>query len=286
MNNNVPVKQHYIPQFILKNFCFKNDLVNYFDVEENIFKIMSTRDIFMVKNLYNDNTNHSLFPQKIEIDLSGFESEVAIIINKKFLKENSFKLSKEEDNKLKLFFALMSFRNINTKEQFANYSEESKDFFLKYQTDLNFLDFWKRNLGYLVNCRSLDEVIKHKKIDEPIKVFMMRDVFNFSGKYFLLFEKRGLNSFVIGDCYPTEITGDNSIHLYSYYPISPDRLILVVSNGVEFVPNGVLNLSKKDLKKPSNESIINVRKLYDINVNEINEHIIKNSKIIKEGICS
>ena len=277
---NIPVRQHYIPQFILRNFCFKNNFVKYFDIEENTVKTMNIKDIFMEKQLYDDNINNYNFPQQIEKDLSIFENEIALIINNKFLKENTFKLSQEEFDKLSLFFAIMAFRNINTKEQFLNYSTKSKESFSIYQPDLNYIDFWKRNLCYLVKCRSLDEVIKNKKIDDPIKLFMTRDIFNFTGKYFLLFEKRGKNSFIIGDCYPTDITGDFlNMHSYSYFPISPDRLLLIVSKGVESIPSGILTLDKKDLKCQLNDLSISVKKLYDDKINKINDDIIKNCKI-------
>lgn len=278
MNENTPIRQHYIPQFILRNFSVNNKTVKYHDISENKNKILEIRNVFMEKYLYNDEINYEYFPQKIENDLSKYESEVAPII-KRFLEKDSFYLTFEENEKLKLFFAIMSFRNKNVKESIINYSNETKECFKKYQKDLNYVDFWKRNLGYLVNCRSLSEVLNHNKIDEPVKIFMRRDCFGVVGTYFLLFEKRGDTSFIIGDAYPTDIRGDYNLHCYSYFPISPDRLILLVSSGIEYVQDGILDFSKKELKHSLNQLFISVKKIYNDKVLLVNNEIKNNSQI-------
>ena len=33
---NVPIKHHYVPQFMLKNFCFKDKLLYYYDKVKSI----------------------------------------------------------------------------------------------------------------------------------------------------------------------------------------------------------------------------------------------------------
>lgn len=277
MNENVPIRQHYIPQFILRNFSSDNKTVKYFDIVENKHKIVEIRNVFMEKHLYDDEINYEYCPQKIENNLSKYESEVAPII-KRFLEKDFFYLTFDENEKLKLFFAIMAFRNKNVKESIINYSDETKDYFKKYQKDLNYVDFWKRNLGYLVNCRSLSEVLNHNKIDEPIKIFMRRDCFGVAGTYFLLFEKRGDTNFIIGDAYPTDIRGDNNLHCYSYFPISPDRLILLVSSGVEYVQDGILDFSKKELKQSVNQLFISVKKIYKDKILLVNNEIKNGSK--------
>lgn len=277
MNNNIPIRQHYIPQFILKNFSNDNKTVKYFDIVENKNKIIEIRNVFMEKHFYDDKINHIDFPQKIENDLSKYESEIAPII-KRFLEKDSFYLTTEENEKLKLFFAIMAFRNKNAKLAIINYSDDTIEKFKQYQNDLNFEDFWKRNLGYIVNCRSITEVLRHKEIDVTIKNFMLRDCFGLKGIYFLLYEKRGDISFIIGDAYPTDIRGDNKIHCYSYFPISPDRLVLVVSKGVEYVPNGILDFSKNELKHSVNQLYISVKKIYEDKIILVNKEIKECSK--------
>ena len=53
-------------------------------------------------------------------------------------------------------------------------SRESKTFYKQYQQDGDYIDLWKRNLGYVVNCRTIEEVLKHPHIDDPFKVFFQR----------------------------------------------------------------------------------------------------------------
>ena len=277
MNKNIPIRQHYIPQFILKNFSSRDDIVNYYDISLNEFKEVHIRDIFMEKRLYDDEINKKSFPQQIEIDLSKFESEVSVII-KKMVEEDNINLSMKEDEKLKLFLAIMAFRNVDARNQFISFKEKQNNFYSKYQSDQNYEDFWKRNLGYLVNCRTLNDVLKHELIDEPIKAFISMDVFYLSGLYFLLFEKRGKENFIIGDCYPTVITGDNELFLYSYFPISLNRILVLVPNEIEFVPQGILDFDKRDLKRNNNILHINVRKIYSDKVKRVNNTIIKNCK--------
>ena len=50
-------------------------------------------------------------------------------------------------------------------------------------------DLWKRNLGLIVNCRSIKEVLDNPNINEPFKHFMVRDTTSLFGKYFIALEK-------------------------------------------------------------------------------------------------
>lgn len=279
------IRHHYIPQFILRNFCF--DIfghINYYDIGNGKISVKDISDIFMQRNLYRDEINHQDVPTQIETDLARYESEAAKII-KKFLVGNEITITERENDSLLLFFAIMGFRSYGTFENFLNPSEDSKKFYEQWQNNGDIVDLWKRNLGYIVNCRSLKEVANHSNIDEPFKVFMMRDVFGYFGKYFIVLEKRGGEDFLIGDCYPTVISGEAlnlQLHMYDYYPLSPDRILIAVSNGVENTPLSVKKFKNDILKPPrhkSGELCFHVNKIYEYDVLEINEDIIKNSEI-------
>lgn len=83
-----PVRHHYIPQFILRNFCIRHsNHLYYMDVCTREVSVQNTRDVFEVKNLYRDEINCGDYPTKIEADLARFESEAAQIIKGKFLRE-------------------------------------------------------------------------------------------------------------------------------------------------------------------------------------------------------
>lgn len=288
---NEPIRHHYIPQFILRNFCFdENNNLYYYDRESNTVSVKKTQYVFMERNLYRDEINSPEEKTKIETDLAKYESEVAKIINERFLHGNDIYLTLEEDEKLKLFFAIMGFRNENAYRLFdGNMTEESKVFYLKYQRDGNFNDFWKRNLGQLANCRFLKDVFDNPLIDEPIKAFMARDTYNYSYKYFVIAEKRGDRDFVIGDSYPTVITGcdENNIFnltMYEIFPLSPNRVLLFAANGVDNAPKVATGLRPDVFKQPAYDNQtgkirILVKKIYKNDVDFINEEIIRNSKI-------
>ena len=117
-----PIRHHYIPQFILRNFACDNDkkLVRYCNKESLYISECETSEIFMERNLYRDEINCKDKPVQIEHDLSVYEREVAELVKAKFLDKRKIELTEEEDSAIKLFFAIMSFRNINAKEKSKN----------------------------------------------------------------------------------------------------------------------------------------------------------------------
>lgn len=189
----------------------------------------------------------------------------------------------KENESLLLFFAIMGLRSCNTLTGFKNASGNTKEFYQKFQADGNFEDFWKRNLGFIVKCRSITEIMSHPQIDEPMKLFMQRDAFGIFGKYFIVLERRGDEDFLIGDSYPVMITGDNKLPMFAYYPLSPERILIIASNGVEYIPFGVRQLNDDVIKKTARlmdgRIQITVKKIYEQVVHEINQDFIKHSHI-------
>jgi len=281
-----PIKHHYIPQFILRNFCDERGYVNYFDKVSKEITSCKPKDIFMEKNLYRDEINCAENPTKIETDLARFEQEISKLIKEKFLDGDRVFLTKEEDEKLKLFFAIMGFRSYNAMSQFSKgLSKKAAKMYAKYQNNGDFLDMWKRNLGYLVNCRSGEEVLNHKEIDEPIKIFMMRDMYGLWGTYLVVVEKKEEEGFVIGDTYPVVVTEttmqDIQLPMYTINPLSPSRAILVVGNRAKDTLGDILGFRPAVLNKPSwndAEQIVTIRvkRLYPEEVQKIN-YLIANS---------
>ena len=291
--NKEPIRHHYIPQFILRNFCFsdRGDLF-YYDKKDSKISVKKTRDVFMVRNLYRDEINNPDEPTKIEKDMARFENEASQIITGKFLSKDEISITLEEDEKLKLFFAIMSFRSSVTSNKFGiGASEENKAFYSMYQKDGNLSDFWKRNLGNLVNCRSLKEVWNHKGIDDPIKIFFQRDTCGYFGLYFVVAERRGPIDFIISDVYPTIINGltdwELKLKLYSIFPISPDRMILLTANGACGAPKNVAFFSNEVLRmpklNPDRKSItIRTRKIYENEVRYVNSVLMDEAQ---EGVA-
>lgn len=286
---NEPVRHHYIPQFILRNFCFDgNRKVYYYDKSKNTFSVQDIRNIFMSKHLYKDEINSPEEPTKIEHDLSIFEREVSHIIKNKFLSGYEITLDMNEDAKLRLFFAIMGFRSERVRNDFSiNAKKDSKLMYSYYQKDGNFEDLWKRNLGKLVNCRSIQEVLDSPEIDEPIKIFFCRDTIGLAGMYFVVIERFMCEDFIIGDTYPVAVSGTMRngfpLHIYSIFPISPERIILMVENGADAAPREVLGFRQNVLMLPKMNQDgtyrIRVKKMYAEEVKPINAMILKEAEI-------
>ena len=279
-----PIRHHYIPQFILRNFACDTDrkVACYYDKESQAVSKCEIREVFMERNFYRDEINCKDKPVQIEQDLSVFEREVAELIKSKFLDKRKIELTAEEDSMLKLFFAIMSFRNVNAKEQFSDKaSKEFKDFYKYFQGNEDLEDFWKRNLGHLVKCRSMQDVANHTEIDPPIKWFMLRDTNSLLGKYIIVVEPKE-GDFILGDCYPLVFIGDYlRLPLYDVCPISPNRAIIIASRGVDHTPRDVLSLrpgvfDTPEINEKGNSVIITKRLLLD-ELQFINREIEKNS---------
>ena len=280
---NESYRHHYIPQFIIKNFTEDRDgWIFYYDKSSDEISLKHSSEIFMYRNLYRDEINNPNDPTKIEKDLSVYEREVSEILNR-FLVGDDFVITVDEEEKVKLFFAIMAFRSKTTSKKFrAQLSEQSKEFYSFYQEDGNMTDMWKRNLGALVKCRSIKEVMDSKDVDDPIKVFMMRDSFGIFGLHLVIGERRGKEDFFLSDVYPLSFEGESinniRITMYSIIPSSPSRVLIMASNGVENAPFSVRVFSEEFLKKPP---IINgliklhVKKLYQREVEFINGEIAK-----------
>ena len=284
-----PIRHHYIPQFILKNFCFEERRLYYFDKQTSCVSIKDTRDVFMVRNLYRDKINYAADPVKIEKDLAEYEREIAQIIRERFLDGREIFITPQEDAKLKLFFAIMGFRSLSAKSGFENpQSKHTKKHWKSYQPDGNTLDFWKRNLGYIVQCRSFEEVWNHPHIDDPIKVFSHRDTVGYFGKYIAIAEANMPNSFLIGDTYPVAVSGvlPNGLPMpmYDVFPISPQRVLFMASNGVQGTPRDVLFLREFLFQPPKYDESANllrirVKKLSTDEVQYLNKGIVKSAKL-------
>ena len=285
---NEPIRHHYIPQFILKNFCIPaTDSLWYFDKQSNQLSEKKTRDVFMVENLYRDEINIPDNPTEIEQDLAVYENEISRIIKEKFLHDKDIVLNFEDYEKVKLFFAIMSFRSKATNKMFGEEMlHESKSFYRQYQKNRDFQDLWKRNLGYIVKCRSIFDVIENPNIDEPFKGFFIRDTIGISGLHVAVLCAEKEESFLIGDTYPVDTRGvtDNGteLPLYAIFPISYNRIVLIFESGAKESPRSVTHFRECIFHPPMIQNDtgtirIRAKKLYPEEVEHINREILKNS---------
>ena len=79
--NKEPIRHHYIPKFIIRNFSpRKDDFVPYYDIKRKDYFNKSIDEVFMHHNLYRDEENNPDNPTQIESDLAKYECEIAKII--------------------------------------------------------------------------------------------------------------------------------------------------------------------------------------------------------------
>ncbi len=75
------VRQHYIPQFILRNFAFDGTRVHFFDVKEDCWNIQYVANTFMENYMYSEGCGNGT-SLEVENSLTKFETEIASIFKK------------------------------------------------------------------------------------------------------------------------------------------------------------------------------------------------------------
>lgn len=252
MANNEPIKHHYIPQFILKNFNDENGQLNYWNINDSRLEKRNSLSVFMIKNMYRDEINHTENPVIIENQFSYFEDEIARLINDKILiNSNKIILTRSELEKFRIFLTLFSFRSNFRMKQYEenNFDDATRAILLKYQQDGNFKDLWKKELYELTSCRTYDDIKNNEKIDHIIK----QDFLNDYEGYFMSFADARGGEFVLSDIYPTSefypIPQPFGLHLHYLFPLSPTRMLIL--NHIMFKKENKNTLEFADMLKVS-----------------------------------
>lgn len=283
------VKQHYIPQFIIKNFCKTDKKTYYFDVSTKSITQKFTNEIFEEKYLYEYSQDKKENINKIELDLAKFEADASYAL-KPFLTNNNVSVSFEESEMIKYFFFIMILRS---KFMLSVYNKKILEFNQQSFPDITekeLDEFYKDNLEKLVNCRTLmdlNETINVQFIQYAVTVLM--------SKHLVLFECGDKLEFVLGDAYPialgqkiTPLDIFNRMSLVSLiFPIPYNRAIGLVDTYDEFhTMLRHFKIKNKDWydepKKFGTGMLIQLKYLTDEDVAYINKGILKNSR---EGLC-
>lgn len=121
---NDHIKQHYIPQFIIKNFCKTDKKTYYFDVSNKSITQKFPNEIFEEKYLYEYSQDKKESINKIELDLAKFEADASYAL-KPFFTNNNVSVSFEESEMIKYFFFIMILRS---KFMLSVYNKEILEF--------------------------------------------------------------------------------------------------------------------------------------------------------------
>ena len=281
-NKRVPLKHHFIPQFILRNFINENNKLYYYS-KQNMETIEEfTSNIFMEINLNKDEINNKDNPLWIEEELSYFENQVAPIF-RKFNSQDEIILLPEDTYKLRIFLFVMMFRSKHVRNDFLKFTNNDINLYELFQEFENSEDLWKKNLGALAKCRNEKEL---KKLKDVNPLILEKLFFQFTQYYTTILEKRGSIDFVISDVYPTIYYREVNQHLFPvclFFPISPNRLLVLnYLNNDKLFKND--NFITKNLSYPprpydyKTKAIkIIVKKIYENEVKEINRLIDENA---------
>lgn len=233
------IKQHYIPQFIIRKFCTSDDIVYYYDKKNKNIAKKRSNEIFEEKNLYKYLYENVDDPNIIEKDLAEFESVAAEVI-KPFRENYSVSLIYKNNEMLKYFFFIMMFRS---KFMTATYNKAILDHNKRTKLSAGELDeFYKQNLGRLVRHRSLEEAVMDKSVNQQFIRYAIDILFGATNKHIVLFESDEKTDFILGDVYPIGLA--QLINFFGVmsltcliFPISYNRAIALVDTYSEFHDN-------------------------------------------------
>lgn len=283
---NSHVRQHYIPQFILKNFCYDDnkEKLLYFRAGEDEYTSEWVSNVFMERYLYSQETS-----LEIEESLSKFEAEIAPVF-KKICNDSEIILSVAEDERLRVFLSLLTFRSVATRNQFDGMSDFSKALYGQSTPNADMRSVWLENVRQISSCRTIKEILANPGISSLLKLFIQNEFHDF---YTCILERRGPIDFAISDCYPTVMNGESelpngkviNLPVYYFYPISASRVLMLVTNHINVVPRSIAYFDcTKTLKGPKGtldktKLIFKPVRVYAPEVEWINEMVVKNAEV-------
>lgn len=110
----VPKNQHYIPKFILRNFCYAKDTVYVRNKNEDEILSKTVDKLFFERNLYTyldplDNNDDRSY--NTEFYFAEYEKEIYVLYKDKIYNKDEITLTLKECNSLCLFLAILPYRN-------------------------------------------------------------------------------------------------------------------------------------------------------------------------------
>ena len=115
MKDNKPKKHHYVPQFILRNFCVgDNKRIYVFDKKKTNVFASSTKNIAHENNFYKDDDMG--YQESTELKLGILENKCALIFERIISEESLININKIERVMICLFVTVQLTRTKSTRE--------------------------------------------------------------------------------------------------------------------------------------------------------------------------
>jgi len=160
------VNSHYIPQFILRNFC-NDERIQYYDMVEKTVEKRTTKTVFSERGYY---------PDKLEKDLCyKIESQFANVLNKKIINEKYRITIDQRDQMVIKKFLIITMLRVRDENLDHNIwlQELKKDKLIPegYSiTDLFNEDFYG-SINEVLNCNDLDSLLKISDQSNSLNLF-------------------------------------------------------------------------------------------------------------------
>jgi hypothetical protein len=164
---------HYVPQFVLKNFCDEDDnKINLMDLIHFEVKHKSVKSTFSINNFYDLKAEVSQDPKKLE-KLFGekIESKMGLIIKKVNESPESFEITRKELEVIKKYITLQRYRNPSNQSSYNESFKGNKLSKYSIKKGESEVDFWKREMLFILE-NDWDTIIKQT---EFIGVKMVTD---------------------------------------------------------------------------------------------------------------
>jgi len=267
---NVPKKQHYVPQFLLKNWSQgKKKQIFVFDKKTNKSFLSGIKSIAHENNFYEDETLG--YENNTEIKLSELESDSAPIISK-IISEGTIKnLTDSEHKQLCLFSAVQMLRTNNTREFLEGFNEILSERIQGWSIDKNY------------KVENFSNMSKEEVKSSSIRILNSLPgelVGNFINKELILLKAPSECCFFTSDHpitmhnhFPREHRGNLGIGLYGieiYFPISPKYcLSFICSEMAAEIKQAVTNhRAAKNLGVAKQQDISEVELMFECFVNK------------------
>lgn len=118
----------------------------------------------MVENLYRDEFNHPTYPTIIEKEFAKLESEIAILFQTNIINKNPIILKRAENEKLRKFLYLLSFRSSTRKQQYidGNFDVLTKMSLKDYVANDDYVDLWLREIETILDLKDYKDIHENK----------------------------------------------------------------------------------------------------------------------------